>query len=363
MGFEQVRFYQFRNWADAPVDLGSAKEVVLTGENGQGKTNFLEGIYLLCYGSSFRTKNEKKLCLHGTQEFSARGRGTFGSGSGLSLEVSIKLTPARKELTLNGSPVRDRKELVRSLPCVAFTHEDYQFVSGGPEYQRYFFDQTLSLFDVLYIDTLRHYRKILKIRNALLVQHRYDPLAMDVYESQLASTGLEITRLRRDAVEAFNPLFSRLFTEISGLEGVCKLRHLPSWKDDDEVVVATKLREARDQDSRLGFTGTGPHRDRFSFQLAGRNFAEHASTGQVRLLSLLLRIAQATLSLEKTGRKPLLLLDDVLLELDGQRRRRVLAHLPAFEQAFFTFLPDQPLDLSADARPLRLRVDGGRCTA
>jgi len=360
VGFEQVRFYQFRNWGDDPVDLGGARQVVLTGANGQGKTNFLEGIYLLCYGSSFRTKNEKKLCRHGTQEFSARGRGTFAEGF---TEVAVKLTADRKDLTVNGEPVRDRKELVRRLPCVAFTHEDYQFVSGGPEFQRYFFDQTLSLFDVLYIDTLRHYRKILKIRNALLVQPRFDTLAMDVYEQQLALAGLEITRLRREAVEAFNPLFTRLFAEISGLDGDCRLRHQPSWKDEDEAAVARRLAETREQDQRLGFTGTGPHRDRFAFQHGGRNFADHASTGQVRLLSLLLRIAQATLSLERTGRRPLLLLDDVLLELDGERRRRVLAHLPAFEQAFFTFLPEQPLEFAGGDQPLRLRVDAGRVTA
>jgi DNA replication and repair protein RecF len=359
VGFEQVRFYQFRNWSEEPVELGATREVVLTGANGQGKTNFLEGIYLLCYGSSFRTKNEKKLCRHGTHEFSARGRGTFDAAV---TDVSIKLTPLRKEIILNGEPVRDRKELVRHLPCVAFTHEDYQFVSGGPEYQRYFFDQTLSLFDVIYIDTLRHYRKILKIRNALLLQS-HDALAMEVYEQQLASAGLEITRLRAQAVETFNPLFSRLFTEISGLTGDCRLRHQASWKEGDIEGVARRLAETRDQDARLGFTGTGPHRDRFTFHLDGRNFAEHASTGQVRLLSLLLRIAQATLSLEKTGRRPLLLLDDVLLELDGERRRRVLAHLPDFDQAFFTFLPEQPLDLLAGREPLRLRVDGGRCTA
>jgi DNA replication and repair protein RecF len=266
----------------------------------------------------------------------------------------------RKEISVNGQLIRDRKDLVRSLPCVAFTHEDYQFVSGGPEFQRYFFDQTLSLFDVLYIDTLRHYRKILKIRNALLLQ-RFDPLAMDVYEHQLAVAGLEITRLRRDAVDTFNPLFGRLFSEISGLEGLCQLKHQPSWKDADEESVVRRLAESRDQDARLGFTATGPHRDRFAFQLGGRNFAEHASTGQVRLLSLLLRIAQATLSLEKTGRRPLLLLDDVLLELDRDRRNRVLSHLPDFEQAFFTFLPDQQLDWSSATAPLRLRVDGGRC--
>jgi DNA replication and repair protein RecF len=353
VGFDQVRFYHFRNWADEPVDLAGATDVVLTGENGQGKTNFLEGLYFLCYGSSFRTRNEKRLCLHGTNEFSARGTGRFG---GQLTEVVVKFS-AKKEIALNGQTIHDRKELVRTLPCVAFTHEDYQFVSGGPEYQRYFFDQTLSLLDVLYIDTLRHYRKILKIRNALIVQ-RFDPLVMDVYERQLAETGLEITRLRQKAVDAFNPLFSELFSEISGL-GPCLLRHHPSWKEDDADLVANRLAESRVSDARLGFTGTGPHRDRFSYQYSGRSFAEHASTGQVRLLSLLLRIAQATLSLQRTGRKPLLLLDDVLLELDTERRSRVLARLPDYEQAFFTFLPGYELGREAK----RLRVDGGRCSA
>ena len=359
MGFEQVRFYQFRNWSSDPIFLDSAREVVLTGGNGQGKTSFLEGIYLLCYGSSFRTHNEKKICLHGTQEFSAMGSGVFG---GQRTEVSVKFVAQKKEISVNGELVRDRKDLVSRLPCVAFTHEDYQFVSGGPEFQRFFFDQTLSLFNVLYIDTLRHYRKILKIRNALLIQ-RFDPLAMEVYEYQLAVAGLEITKLRSEAIGFFNPLFSRLFSEISGLSGTCSLKHQPSWKDADEALVVRRLADTREQDSKLGFTGTGPHRDRFAFQFQGKNFAEHASTGQVRLLSLLLRISQATLSLEKTGRKPVLLLDDVLLELDSERRRRVLSLLPAFEQAFFTFLPEQDLVLSDERRPLRLLVDGGRCTA
>jgi DNA replication and repair protein RecF len=353
VGFEQVRFYQFRNWADETVDLDGAPDVVLAGANGQGKTNFLEGLYFLCYGSSFRTRNEKRLCMHGTREFSARGAGHF---AGRPTEIAVKVS-LKKEIVLDGQAVHDRKELVRTLPCVAFTHEDYQFVSGGPEYQRYFFDQTLSLFDVLYIDTLRHYRKILKIRNALLTQ-RHDPLVMDVYERQLAETGLEISRLRRAAVEAFNPLFSALFSEVSGL-GACTIRHHPSWKDEEPDGAARRLAESRQADARLGFTATGPHRDRFSFQLDGRNFGEHASTGQVRLLSLLLRIAQATLSLERTGRKPLLLLDDVLLELDDDRRRRVLSRLPAYEQAFFTFLPGYEL-----GRPAKqLRVDSGHASA
>ena len=158
--------------------------------------------------------------------------------------------------------------------------------------------------------------------------------------------------------EANNGLNASLFSEVSGL-GPCTIRHHPSWKEPEAEAVAQRLAEARVSDARLGFTATGPHRDRFSFQLDGRSFGEHASTGQVRLLSLLLRIAQATLSLQRTGRKPLLLLDDVLLELDEKRRRNVLSRLPAYEQAFFTFLPGYEL-----GRPARqLHVDSGHCSA
>ena len=358
MGFESLRFVQFRNWSSEPIEVGSARRIVLIGANGQGKTNFLEGVYLLCYGSSFRTKNDRRLSKHGEKTFSAHGTGHFGDEP---IDIDVRLVGDRKQIIFNGNPVRDRKDLVRAMPCVAFTHEDFQFVSGAPEFQRFFFDQTLSLFDVLYIDTLRDYRKILKIRNALLNQF-VDPVAMEVYERQLALSGLEISKRRREAVENFNAVFSPLFAEVLGLSSGCQIRYQPSWKDDGEDKLTRRLFDSRAQDAKMGFTSHGPHRDRFLFQKDHRNFAEHASTGQVRVMSLLLRMAQATLSFQRTGRKPVLLLDDVLLELDSERRNKILEHLPPYEQAFFTFLPDYREPWFGDETTLKLQVDGGRAT-
>lgn len=97
-------------------------------------------------------------------------------------------------------------------------------------------------------------------------------------------------------------------------------------------------------DMESGISLTGPHRDRYSFTVGSTNFVINASTGQRRLLALLLRVAQARRFSEVTGRKPILLLDDVLLEMDGEKRRRFLSLLPEYNQAFFTFLPEEPFN-------------------
>ena len=107
---------------------------------------------------------------------------------------------------------------------------------------------------------------------------------------------------------------------------------------EDAIV---KLESKTDTDFILGTTTTGPHRDGFKYNLLNRDFAKIASTGQIRLISLVLRIAQSIFFFEKTKRKPLLLLDDVLLELDNKRRMKFLEFLPEYEQIFFTFLPGE----------------------
>jgi DNA replication and repair protein RecF len=359
MGFDSLRFYQFRNVMDQAVslrsDTGVAREIFLTGPNGQGKTNFLEGIYLLAYGSSFRTKLDRKLCRHGKQEFSLLAEGDFG---GLRTQWQIKLQDGKKSIFVDGSPVADRRDLLRRLPCIAFTHEDFQFVSGAPEFQRLFFDQSLSLFDVRYVDTLRRYRKMLRSRNALLAEN-LDTRVLEVYEEQLVSAGLELMRSRQEVIKLFQPTFSALFAQVSGVTEGCLLRYQPSWKSVEPTLLAEQLVDRRDADRRLGFTSSGPHRDRYGFSVDGRNFADHASTGQIRLMSLLLRVVQAQLAYQQTGQRPLLLIDDVLLELDGAKRQAILNLLPPFEQAFFTFLPDERLEPSGAQNPLWLEVRDG----
>lgn len=320
------------------------RTVFLIGKNGQGKTNFLEGIYLLCFGSSFRTKNEQRLCMHGTNGFSAAG--TYETEDGFH-SINLRYEDSKKEIKVDENPIRDRKEIIRNVPCIIFGHEDYLFVNGAPERQRYFFDQTLSLYDPIFIDKLRSYKKLLKARNLLLKQQ--DGVILDVYEEQLAAAGLEIMEARGRLTDEFNQVFTELFSRISGFDEELKMCYSPSWKSEKTGEIRNFLKQKREIDSQFSATTTGPHRDRFKFLLKGKNFVEAASTGQIRLISLILKAAQAVFFRKKTNKKPLLLLDDVLLELDGEKRMSFLKELPEHDQALFTFLPEEPLlDLYAE---------------
>lgn len=319
------------------MNLG-AHDVYLIGENGQGKTNILEALYLLSYGSSFRTRTDRDMVAWGFQEMAVHGR--FDSAEETGGHLSVVFEDGTKTIRLHGKAVSDRKELLRRIPAIAFVHDDFLFAGGPPERRRWFLDQTLSLHDPLYVDQLRRYRKLLQERNHILKTRKISLL--DHYGEQLAFAGLALSRRRESVTREFGVIFSKLFREVSGIEHQLTLVYRPSWGDARSTgEVMDRLNDKMSMDIALGTTGTGPHRDRFIFVSDGRDYAKSASTGQQRLLSLILRVAQAIFYSETTGRKPILLLDDVLLELDPGRRRLFRDRLPEAEQVFYTFLPGE----------------------
>jgi DNA replication and repair protein RecF len=337
LGFRSIRFHGFRNLEDGEIELG-AHDVYLIGENGQGKTNFLEALYLLSFGSSFRTRLDRDLVTIGRKDMSVHGHFNVpGEPEG---KISVIWKDGSKSIRLHGKTVLDRKDLLRRIPAIAFVHDDFLFAGGPPERRRWFMDQTLSLHDPLYVDQLRRYRKLLKERNHLL--RTRNTRLLDHYGEQLAFAGLAVMERRESLTREFGAIFSPLFRDVSGLNADIVLEYRPSWGEAaTSGEVMDKLHEKRESDLTMGNTSSGPHRDRFQFISRNRDFAKNASTGQQRLLSLVLRVAQARFYSQTTGRKPLLLLDDVLLELDPARRRLFRDRLPEAEQIFYTFLPGE----------------------
>lgn len=354
MGFERVRFYQFRNIADGIVDF-AAPDVFLVGRNGQGKSNILEALYLISYGGSFRTRRDQELCRRGTHELALDGRISTESGP---LQVEIRYRDQRKTIHLDGSVLADRRDLVSRIPVVVFRHDDMGFVNGPPDMQRWFTDQTLSMNDPVYIDQMRRYRKILRNRNQLIRDGREDLLP--VYDRQLAEAGLEIQRRREEALGAFSDVFADEYHRMADLEDELNLEYRPSWRSCRSIAdVVAYLEAHRSQEQALRTTTSGPHRDRVVFRLGGDNFLTLASTGQIRLVALILRVAQARFFSLRTGRLPILLLDDVLLELDHERRERFLHRLPPSDQRVFTFLPGEPYQGYRNDHTLVYSVEDG----
>jgi len=337
MGFRSIRFYQFRNLENTLWNC-SGREIFLVGENGQGKTNVLEGVYCLSYGTSFRAKKDDHLIRMGARE--ALVEGEFLLEGGLSFQVRFLLTEGQKRLSADGKEIRDRSELVGKIPSILFIPEDTQFIVGPPERQRHFFNQTSVLGDPLFLPLWNRYGKLLKQRNAALRQGQKEILS--AYDPEFVRLGIEITQSRKRIVEAFTRVFSEIFGQVSQLVVPVSIEYLPSWKTDEPKEVLHLLVQTRERELLLGASTSGPHRDRFRFFFGEGEFSTTASNGQIRLASLVLKTAQALFYAERTGRRPVLLLDDVLLEMDHSRRKRFISFLPAYDQAFFTFLPDEP---------------------
>ena len=360
MYISSLRTAFFRNLADAEVFTG-AKDIFLVGENGQGKTNFLEALYFCAYGSSFRGVKDSEIARNGEKDFSAEIKTTEMPDN----KVLVKVEKGKKSVIINDKRIEDRKDLLYVMPCIIFCHEDMEFISGSPEQRRWFFDQVLSLYDPVYLDDLRSYRRVLKSRNKLLrdfSQHKFssslDPL-LDVLDPQLALYGIKLMEKRETAVRLFSGIFGKLYEEVAHISDIT-VQYIPSWKEVSEDSIISLLAKRRAVEMSLGVSMSGPHRDRYEFAHDGMEFTGKASTGQRRLLALLLRVAQACRFTEVTGKNPVILLDDVLLEMDGEKRRKFISVLPGYDQAFYTFLPEEPYEQYRKTDTLIYNVEAGR---
>lgn len=363
MPFLNISFYNFRNLKNDKIDLLS-KEVYFVGENGQGKSNILESLYYCAYGNSFRTHYDGEIVKHGQKDFSIK---SFYKNSQESTQtINVYFENSKKRIEKNGKIIRDRKDLINTMPCILFCHDDMEFVTGDPGRKRFFIDQSLSLYDVLYIDVIRRYKQVLKSRNIVLKDQKYEML--DVYDLQLIQSGLEIQKKRKIAIFKFNEIFTKLYNDITGIENV-RLVYEPSWKEIEDGVskripaedeVLKMILSKREVDKVMNTTMSGPHRDKIKFVKDGREFVPIASTGQRRLIALLLRVSQAVYFSQLTGEKPILLMDDVMLELDPNKRQKLTSMLPDYDQLFCTFLPGEPYERYSHSTTKIINVkDGG----
>lgn len=352
--FEEIEIKNFRNISSQRLSF-DREDIVLIGTNGQGKTNFLEAVYILCYGSSFRTPFLKECVSHGESGFVLEG--TFRNEFGELQKIRSVFEEGKRYIEIDGKEVKDRKELIYQFPCIVFCHEDISFIKGEPETRRRFFDQMMSLSSPVFLDNIRLYRNILAKRNASIKTENY--ALLPIYDEKIARVGVEIMRERKKCIDDFNSLFPSLYSKVSGGKDDLFITYQSSWDEDDEEFIVDYLRDTKERDIKMQTTTSGIHRDRFVIKDSHGNFSQTGSTGQIRLCSLLFRVAEARSFQKVTGKKPILLLDDVLLELDDRKRSLFLDELSDYSQAFYTFLPRENY-FSADGRkPVFYKVEDG----
>ena len=331
---------------------------VLLGDNGQGKTNVLEALYLCCTGRSHRTRQDRDLIRWGADfarvEVDARRR----DGSH---RVEIVL-PAlgRRRLKIAGQEVSRSGELMGHVTGVLFSPEDLRTVKDGPAERRRFVDMALSQIKPAYYYALQRYNRALKQRGEALRAAAASPsmlATLDAWDEQLAAAGAELMAHRRAYVAQLSKTAAETHRDISDGREALEIRYLPCVSmGDDARSILDALFAAREDDVRRGVTSAGPHRDDVQILVEGRDVRAFGSQGQQRTAALAMRLSELEVMRDEIGEWPMLMLDDVMSELDPGRRRQLVGRLAGI-QTFITCTDEDDL---AGAEPGRAwRVQNG----
>jgi DNA replication and repair protein RecF len=364
----------FRSYAAADVMLEPGV-TTFTGSNGQGKTNLVEAACYVATFASHRVATDAPLIRQGADR--AILRAGIRSGGRDSL-VEIEINPGRaNRVRLNRAPAPRPREVIGVLRCVLFAPEDLAVVKGDPDQRRRYLDDLLVASRPRYAGVRADYERVLRQRNALLKSAKarggIAPSAMEVWDDQLIAAGAELTGARLRLVTELQPLVSRCYSAVSGTERDTAIRYRvsasrqagaddeagPAEVDADLVSLAGLLRDAlaarRRAELERGVSLVGPHRDELELQIGGMPARGYASHGESWSLALALRLAAYQL-LRSTGEDPVLILDDVFAELDGDRRERLADLVSDADQVLVTAAV--PQDVPAGLAGARFTVSG-----
>jgi DNA replication and repair protein RecF len=332
----RLRLRDFRSYAAAELAVGAGM-TVLHGRNGAGKTNLLEGLYFGCTGRSCRTSNERELVRFGAEATRVEVDARDGDGAPHSLSVGFQPGEA-KRLKADGAPV-DRLLDVATRPLVSvFLPDRLELVKGAPSLRRAHVDSLVAALWPSRAETRRAYSATLAQRNALLQRVRAGRggrASLPAWDAELARHGIALRDDRQAAVALVASGFATLADEL-GLAGAAALRYRPRSRAATPDELAEELAERLDGDLQRGFTGHGPHRDDLVFERDGRDLRAYGSQGEQRLGLLALLLAEREALAEARGAAPLLLLDDVMSELDPERRERLAQRIARHGQSVVT---------------------------
>jgi DNA replication and repair protein RecF len=339
MLLESIAAHKFRNLS-GEISWGPGFNII-HGNNGQGKTNWLEAIHTLARSKSFRTQRLHESIRFGEQSAEIKGRVTHGAE--IQRDLQITINGNSKAISVNGK----REPLARYLAqiqVVTFTADELEVVRGLPDARRRFLDRGVSSLRPTYVQTLVDYNRVIKQKNRILRDAAEQELGLSQTEDliapwnqQLVGLAAQIHRARFDYVEKLNQVLER---RVFGPEEI-SLAYTSSLEgrgdlSDYEGLIAERLRLRLPAELSSGYSLIGPHRDDLSVLFDGREMRVYGSSGQQRSALLLLDLAAISLYNLWHNDYPLFLIDDVDAELDEKRIEKLLEYLEGRTQTFIT---------------------------
>jgi len=323
---KKISLKNFRNFIDEEEEFEKGVNVFV-GKNAQGKTNLLESIYYCAFGRSFRTKQDRDLVNYNFSHYIVRALAYSEEKGNFEVKLIYRKDRGIKEGYINGVKCENISQIMGKIKIVIFYPDHLLIVKGPPAGRRRYLDGQMILSVPSYYHYFRQYNNILKNRNALLSSKKNNGIW--VWDEQLALYGSKIMSRRIEVVENLSKKVKEIYNNLTEGRWILEMKYTPSLGDITPAMGEGEISKSflkvldknRDRDERLGFTTSGPHRDDICFFLNGRSLKDFGSQGQHRLAVLALKLAEAEFIKENTGESPILLLDDVVSELDFEKRQ------------------------------------------
>ncbi|HSZ06788.1 MAG TPA: DNA replication and repair protein RecF [Solirubrobacteraceae bacterium] len=362
-----VQMRDFRTYARAEAGIGEGLTVV-HGPNGAGKSNLLEALYFGCTARSPRTRNDRELIRFGEQATRVTVRLLDGHdaheltvGFGTLAAGGPSNTQPIKRMTADGAPVERLLDVeIRPLVSV-FMPDRLELVKGPPALRRAHLDQVVAAIWPLRADTRRQYSRVLAQRNALLGRirsGRASDATLSTWDRELAVWALQLQADRAGAVALLAEPFAERAAQL-GCAGELALEYRPRSRTAAHDEFVAELRERLPGDLERGFTGHGPHRDELTIARDRRELRVYGSQGEQRLALLALLLAERAVLAGERRRTPLMLLDDVMSELDAERRELLARELRTGGQSVIATTDLAHVPGAMDASVARLCISPG----
>jgi len=323
----------FRNYERLEARFDPKLNVIL-GDNASGKTNIVEAIYFLSLARSFRTSETSELIKNGRQFASIEARVEEDT---IHKNIVAVLTPNSKKITCNKKQIKKLSELSSLINVIVFEPKDALMFSDSPLVRRNFLDINLSKKSPVYLENLMSFDRLLKERNALLKEDDVNEVQLKVVTSQLIAVQEVLCKYRKAYINEINNVLQKIITNIKGSKEEAHLEYLPFVKlDGDFVTNATRAYERNlESDIRHKVTQLGIHREDMKLILNGYDISTHGSQGENRIAVIALKLSSYFI-IEDKDKKPIIILDDAMSELDKTHQERLLEFVGKLGQVFIT---------------------------
>ena len=354
----------FRNYDNLKIDFADKLNIIY-GQNGQGKTNLLESIYVLALTSSHRSFTSDNLIKQGETKADIKGK----IKKEMSYNLEIELSKKSKTVKIDNKVITKLSDYIEKMNIIIFSSEDLDLIKGFPGVRRKYFNLELSQISKNYYQTLIDFNKLLKIRNEFLkdlnASIKIDLNYFDILTDYLINKSVFIYQMRKKYVDKLNDICPRIFEEIATLKGF-NIKYKPSIEitSFDKNTIKAKLEEVfkinREKEIKQNTTLYGPHRDDFTFNIEDNNLCNFGSQGQQKMAVIALKLSEIEIFKDYKKTSPIILLDDVFSDLDNAKKNNLLNHIDKDMQVIITTTNLDSIDKKLLSKAKLIHIKNGK---